>query len=658
MDRNTLIGMLLIGVVFIGFTWYNQPTEEELAEQKRLQDSITAVEEEQAREQARKNFSQLESEDSDSDMAEIQVDTAGKNLSDSAYTVLQDSLRTEKKQANYGMFYRASEGTAEYFTIENEKIKATVSSKGGRLVSVELKEYQTFDSLPLMLFDEDSSAFEYTFFDAKSRTVNTGELYFQAQGPSVSVTGEEGSESLSMRLFGATDDQYIEYTYSLTGQSYLMDYSMKVVGMDDILDNRSNAGSFGFEWWMKVPSKEKSIELERNTTTVFYKYQDEDVDELSEQSKDPESEVLTTNTEWVSFKQQFFSVGIIPEAPFSKVDAKVSSEIPGNSFRYTKQLGAKFAIDLGREGTFNSQFYFGPNHYQTLEEIGIGLENQINLGWAVFKWVNQYLIIPVFNVMDGWGSLSYGIIILLLTIFIKLLLFPLTYKNYVSSAKMKVLKPEIEEINEKFKDAETGKKQQETMALYRKAGVNPMAGCIPMVLQMPILYAMFRFFPSSIELRQEGFLWADDLSTYDSIFDLSQFGIDIPFYGDHVSLFTLMMAGSTFFYTRYNMQMTGSASQMPQMKIMMYFMPVMLLGFFNSYSAGLSYYYFTSNVISIIQQLVIKRFFINEEAIHAKIQANKKKAPKKKSKFQAKLEDMQRQQNQIRNQRAAGKKRK
>lgn len=645
MDRNTLIGMLLIGVVFIGFTWYNQPSEEEIAELKRQQDSIEQVQQREAQEKARKSVEKIESADQkDERKPEVlpAIDTTGMAVSDSTYQAMQDSAVLVQKQSEFGSFFKAVDGNKEYYTIENDKMIARVSTKGGRMVSVELKEYKTHDSLPLLLFEEDSSGFNYSFFEG-NKLIETEELFFEAQGPSVVVSGEN-SASLSMRLYGASPSQYIEYIYTLNPNSYLMDYSMRVIGMDELLDDRSNAGSFGFNWWLTAPAKEKNLEYERNSTTVYYRYSDDDVDNLSEQTKDPEMETLITRTNWVSFKQQFFSAAIIPEVPFGKIDAKISSIIPEESFDYTKQLSAQFTIDVGRNGDFNTQFYFGPNHFQTLEDLDIGLENQIDLGWTIFGWVNRYLVIPVFNVLDGLGFLSYGIIILLLTIFIKMILFPLTYKNYVSSAKMKVLKPEIDQINEKYKDGDNMKKQSETMALYRKAGVNPMAGCIPMVLQMPILYAMFRFFPASIELRQQKFLWADDLSTYDSILDLSQWGIDIPFYGDHVSLFTLLMAVSTFFYTRYNMQMTGTANQMPQMKLMMYFMPVMLLGFFNGYAAGLSYYYFTANVISIVQQLVIKKWFINEKSIHAKIQANKQRTPKKKSRFQAKLEEMQRQQ--------------
>jgi YidC/Oxa1 family membrane protein insertase len=393
---------------------------------------------------------------------------------------------------------------------------------------------------------------------------------------------------------------------------------------------------FELSWKMQAPSHEKSREQEQQKTTMFYQYMDDEADYVSETSY--EEEALEATIQWVSFKQQFFSAALISKEGFSKEGAVVeTTELQDEN--YTKGLSATMGLvfDNGREARAPFQIYLGPNHYQTLSSLEIGLEDQIDLGWGIFGWVNQGLVIPIFNFLDKNTGLSYGIIILILTLLIKLMLSPLTWKNYVSSARMKVLKPEIEELNKKFEGKDAMAKQQATMDLYRKAGVNPMAGCVPMLLQLPILYAMFRFFPASIELRQEPFLWADDLSSYDSIMQLP---FEIPFYGDHVSLFTLLMAISTFFYSKYNMDMSGGANaQMPQMKVMIYFMPFMLLFFFNSYSSGLSYYYFTANVITMLQQFVVKRYFIDEDKIHRQIQENKKK-PKKKSGFQERLEKM------------------
>jgi len=423
----------------------------------------------------------------------------------------------------------------------------------------------------------------------------------------------------------------------------VLDFNVNFVGMNDLL--RDNNNDIRINWDMNTLSQERTISAENAITTVFYKYLDEkDVDYLSETSDDEEN--LGRSVHWVGFKQQYFASVLICNDGFTNDnDAKVRID-PLTSSKYTKAMSANLLLPFqnGAASSENMQFYFGPNHYQTLSEYDIQLEEMINLGWPVIRQVSQWVIIPIFNWLDDF-NISYGIIILILTLVIKIALFPITYKNYKSSAKMKVLKPEIEELNKKHEKDDAMKKQQATMALYRKAGVNPMAGCLPMLLQMPILYAMFRFFPASIELRQESFLWANDLSSYDSIYDFPG-GFEIPFYGDHISLFTVLMAVSMYFYTKSNSSMTsmGSGPQAAQMKIMTNFMPFMMLVFFNNYSAGLSYYYFLANCITIFQQFAIKQWFIDEDVIHAQIQENKKKPAKKKSSFQKRLEEMSKQQ--------------
>ena len=509
-------------------------------------------------------------------------------------------------------------------------MKLTLSNKGAAPVMAELKNYVTFDSLPLYLFDKETSEFSFSFWLNQSQEVKSRDLFFEA------VDDEMSSTKAVYRMYGDTRDQFLELVYELpAGESYLVDAHIQSVGMDALLS--ASEDQFELNWQIQAPFHERSREQEQQKTTVFYKYMDDEADYISESNY--EEEDLEASAHWVSFKQQFFSAAIIAEQGFSKDNAEIET-IELEDENYTKGMAARLTLEFDneRDPTFPFQFYLGPNHYQTLNNLEIGLEGQIDLGWLIFGWVNRWMVIPVFNFLDTYTGLSYGIIILVLTILIKLLLFPLTWKNYVSSARMKALKPEIDEINEKMKDKDAMAKQQATMTLYRQAGVNPMAGCIPMLLQLPILYAMFRFFPASIELRQESFLWAADLSTYDSIFSLP---FEIPYYGAHVSLFTILMAISTFFYSKYNMDMAGGggSAQLPQMKMMIYFMPVMLLFFFNSYSSGLSYYYLTANVISMVQQFVIKRYFINEDAIRAKIQKNKTK-PKKKSNFQQRLEKM------------------
>jgi YidC/Oxa1 family membrane protein insertase len=410
-------------------------------------------------------------------------------------------------------------------------------------------------------------------------------------------------------------------------------YAIRFEGMSDVVAENNN--SIFLNWQMKPLHKEKGLTLEQQKTTFFFRTNDGDTDYMSEGQDD--EQIMELPADWIAFKQQFFSVVLITDQKFKPTSTVLTTK-KLNSTDYVMDLQARMHIEMSN-GEVPMDFYLGPNGYSKLASYGIGLDKQIDLGWGIFGWVNRFLVIPVFNVLDGTG-LSYGIIILILTIFIKLLLSPITYKTYLSSAKMKVLKPEIEEINAKFKEGDTLKKQQATMELYKQTGVNPMAGCIPMLIQMPILYAMFRFFPAALELRQKSFLWADDLSAYDSILDL---GFNIPMYGSHVSGFTLLMAISMIFYTKTNSQMSMGggmgAAQEQQMKIMMWMMPVMMAFFLNSFASGLTLYYFTANVVTMAQQWVIKKFFIDEDKIHAKLQANKT-TPKKKSMFARKLDEM------------------
>lgn len=625
----------MIGLLVMAYIFYNQPSEEQLKEMKRRRDSAIAAQEVE-------NKAKL-----DSAAFSVQADSvktaekADSGVTDSV-KANADSLKTIETQNKYGVFAGSASGEKEIITLENEKIKLHISTLGGRIAGAELKEYLTYNSQPLYLFDEANSVFNINFFEQR-KSIHTSELYFKSQSGPVSVTGEDSAQ-ISFRLYAdnsqnpsSPSDRYIEFIYGLKGGSYKVDFRMNIVGMDDLV--KANSTGFGLNWSINAPSKEKNIELERMASTVYFRYTDDEVDYISESKS--ERIPLVGKVQWVSFKQQYFSAALISEKGFEKTNSEVESRTLDTSLHYTKHLAASLTVPVENVSSpvVPMSFYFGPNHYQTLKSFDIDLQEQIDLGWGIFGWVNEYLIIPIFNFLEKF-NLNYGIIILILTIIIKIILLPLTYKNYISSAKMRVLKPEIDEHNERHKNDDPMKKQQAMMALYRRAGVNPLAGCVPMLLQLPILYAMFRFFPSSIELRQEKFLWADDLSTYDSIYN---FGFDIPAYGDHISLFTLLMAISTFLYTKYNMQTTtmGGGMQATQMKIMTYIMPVMLLVFFNKYSAGLSYYYFLANVISILQQLIIMKWFIDEKKIHAQIQENKAKpVSQSKSKFQQRLEDM------------------
>jgi len=506
--------------------------------------------------------------------------------------------------------------------LENEKIKISISSLGGKINSVILKEFTTHDSLPLDLFVADSSKFNLQFFS--NEIVNTSELNFIAI---------EELNSIKMRLM-IDSLNYFEYIYSLTEDDYLIDFDINIIGMENIISK--NVNYMNLQWEMSAPQTEKSKSNQEMYTGVQYQYNsNNEVDYLSFNSSDEDK--INSKLNWVAFKQQFFSAILIAKDGFQKPTILSSKKYEKSE--HIKKMSASFELPFNHksEEQLNFQFYFGPNHYKTLKSYGKSFEELIPLGWGIFGWVNQYVVINIFDFLNKYFT-NYGIIILLLTIIIKLVLSPFTYKAYLSQAKMKVLKPEIDKLNDKFKGKKDPMKvQQETMNLYRKAGVNPMGGCLPMLFQFPILIAMFRFFPASIELRQKSFLWADDLSSYDSIMSLP---FEIPFYGDHVSLFTLLMTISTLMYTRMNTSM--ATGQMAQMKWMMYLMPIMFLGFFNNYAAGLSYYYFLANMITFSQQFLMKKM-IDENAILAQIEKNKKN-PKKKSSFQKKLEELQKRQ--------------
>jgi YidC/Oxa1 family membrane protein insertase len=619
MDRNSLTGILLVAAIIFGYMYLTAPSADDLKKQQAYQDSMTIV----ARNQQKK-FDEAVKTDS------VKTDSV---------VVLSDSAKAVQLQKKYGAFVDAVNGTDGELYIENELLKATISKKGGRITSVQLKKYKRFDSTALILFDKDSSSFGIDM-ETEENVYNTKDFYFEPQGTSFSVSGDQ-KKTLSMRL-NAGKGKYLEMEYSLKGNSYMLGCKVNLKGMNDVLTR--NAPYLNLHWSMVAPSQEKDRKNQRMASTVYFKYDGQDPDYISEAKN--ETKPLDANTKWVAFKQQFFASVLIADNAFDKTGANVSSINQSDSSKSVKSFSTNLSIPLERKESesFGMQFYFGPNHYGTLKAYDLGLQKLVPLGWGIFGWLNRFFVIPVFNFLDSF-HLNYGIIILILTLLLKALLFPIAYKTYMSSAKMRVLKPEIDEINKKFEGKDPMEKQQATMGLYRKAGVNPLAGCIPVLLQMPILIALLRFFPASIELRQQPFLWAHDLSTYDSVWD---FGFNIPFYGDHMSLFALLMTGSTLLYTWSNSQLMGGQQQLPGMKVMMYIMPVLFLGFLNSYSAGLSYYYFLANMITFGQTTLMRRF-IDEDALHAKIQENKKK-PVKKSRFQERLELMQKERTKIQNQ--------
>lgn len=641
MDKNTLMGLLLIGAIIIGFSIYNAPSDEEIARQIRIQDSLELVE--------ARRVSQLEpsqnkaaeiSEKKSSEVIGAETRRAIEETTSDSNTFVADSLQSNENSKLYGEFSEAANKEAREIIVENEKMKLFFNTKGGAVEKVILKDYETYAGNELVLFDS-SSAFNLNFFTRDNKNIYTDELVFDTDANNLNISGE-GSQTISFRL-NAGLDRYLEMVYTIKGNSYLIDLDVNLIEMDQVVDMRS--GEMYLNWMINAPDQEKSLKQQRDASTIYYKYKGEDIDYLSATSD--EKEEFEANPRWVSFKQQFFNATIIADESFSRARSVAQTETDEGSTVYVKKMTTALTLPLTGSSVekFGMSFYYGPNKYDVLKSLDIELEEIIDLGWGIFGWVNRFAVIPVFNFLDSFDW-NYGIIILVLTILLKLVLSPITYKTYLSGAKMRVLKPEINEINEKHKD-DAMKKQQAMMALYRQTGVNPLSGCIPMLIQMPILIAMFRFFPASIELRQESFLWVEDLSTYDSIYNFPD-GFSIPFYGDHISLFTLLMAISLSFYTKMNSQMSsGMAAEGPmaaQMKIMMYLMPIMMLFFFNNYSAGLSYYYFLANVISIGQTLLIRKVFINENSIRAKIEKNKKSPKaKKKSGFQKRLEDMAKQ---------------
>lgn len=638
MSRDNIIGLILIAAVLIGYSLWMRPSQEELMETRRVQDSITVAQQQRETEEQK----QLELQAAQQTPEEIFEPIVAADISE------LDSTQQAIIADRMGSFANAAVGTQDFFILENEVLKLKINTLGGYIHSAELKEYLTWEKEPLMLFEGEDNSFALNFF-AANRSINTSELFFKPNYADSRFEGQneiiiEGNDStaFSMRLYSEAhtpgSPSYIEYFYGLKGNDYMVDFHINFVGMETVMAN--NTTFLNLDWHMLMPRQEKSLKNEQNNTTLYYKYVSDDVDNLRE-TRDSE-ERLPTSIRWVSFKQQFFSAALISQRGFDNGDIS-SKMVEETDEEHTKfaTVSLNLSYDPKGDNLYPMNLYLGPNHYQTLNSYKLDLERQIPLGWSFFlmAWINKYAIIPVFNFLDGF-NINYGIIILILTILLKIVLIPIAYKTHIGQAKMRLLKPEIEEISKRYPNQEDSmKKQQATMALYKKAGVNQMAGCVPMLLQLPILLAMFRFFPASIELRQESFLWADDLSSYDSILDLP---FEIPFYGDHVSLFTLLMTISTILYTHVNNQMMGSTNQMPGMKTMMYIMPVMFLGIFNNFASGLSYYYFLTNVLTF-GQIYLMRQFINEDKLHQQIKEHMKK-PVKKSKWMQRMEDIQKQQ--------------
>jgi len=634
---NTIIGILLIFGVLIGYSLLTAPSKEELQKRKRQQDSLVIAQKQKIINDSLEVYKKKNEA--------LKKDTTNPiSVKDTIAAVAKKD--SSNKAGTYGKFSASAKGVNKHIVIETDLVKIKFSLRGGGISSVELKKYKTFDKKPLILFNSDSSNYNLTF-QSDYKFINTEGLYFTPyfynkafQGKdSVKIAGKD-SVQFAMRLYPNANDSvkntnsYLEFLYTLDS-NYMMHFNINFVKMQQIVD--ANSTYVAFDWKLNLSQQEKSHKNELINTTIYFKPDKDDVDYIKETKSEKKEKM--PNIKWVSFKQQFFSSTLISHSTFLSANIETLTRkdtlFPG----YLRTLSASITLPYSNSDklSYPMSFYFGPNHYKTLRKYNLDLERQIPLGWSspyILGWINRWAVIPVFDFLSKSG-MNYGIIILILTILLKIVLFPIAYKTYMSSARMRVLKPEVDEIGKKFpKKEDAMKKQQATMALYKKAGINPMAGCIPMLLQMPILIALYRFFPASIELRQQSFLWASDLSSYDSVWN---FGFSIPFYGDHMSLFTLLMTISTIIYTKLNNQMMGTNTQ-PGMKVMMYAMPVMFLGFFNDFASGLSYYYLLANLITFLQMYLFRKF-VNEEKIHARIQENRKK-PVKASGFQKRLEEM------------------
>lgn len=612
MDKNTITGLVLIGILLVGFSFLTRPSEEQIAAQQRYYDSIAAVQKQEAELKA-KTEAALANE-------------KGENSVDSTT-----------------LFFDATQGKETFTKIQNNLVEITLDNKGGRVYSAMLKEYTGQDKkTPVVLFNGDDASMSFNFYN-KQGAIQTKDYYFE--------TVNKTDSSVTMRL-AADSASYIDFIYTLKPDNYLLSFVIKATGMQNKL---ASTDYVDIAWSQRARQLEKGFTYENRLAELMFKYNGDDVDNLSA-GKDDEK-TLEGKVDWIAFKNQFFSSVFIAEQDFDGTTVRSKLEKQGSG--YIKDYSAEmktFFDPTGKQPT-EMFFYFGPNHYKTLTALDKGreekweLNNLVYLGWPLIRWINKWITINVFDWLSGWG-LSMGIVLLILTILVKVVVFPATWKTYMSSAKMRVLKPKIDEINKKYpKQEDAMKKQQEVMGLYSQYGVSPMGGCLPMLLQFPILMALFMFVPSAIELRQQSFLWADDLSTYDAFIT---FPFHIPFLGNHLSLFCLLMTVTNILNTKYTMQQqdTGAQPQMPMMKWMMYLMPIMFLFVLNDYPSGLNYYYFISTLISVATMMILRRT-TDENKLLADLEANKKDPKQaKKTGFAARLEAMQKQQEQLAKERA------
>ncbi len=653
MDKNTIIGLLLIFALFMGFSFYTSQKNakyHEQVEKERMEQEL------KAREDSIANAAAIS-------MANLQ------NLNDTSAVATATGTQAAETQTKLPLYAVAFQMPADAqtgdFTVETNKAIYSFARQGGFLKRIEMKEAYKFapkDSVKphVVLFDGDANSVNIDLMLKNQATVHSKDLTFSSETPNLVVTKD--STTLSLKVYPAgtvqsgdstatpVRDSYIEYLYTFYPDEYHFGYKINFVNMADYL--YANNLAYTLDWNAQLNCQERNYQIERDVSTVYYMDNVDDVENLDERKNDKKD--FSTPLKWVGFKQQFFTTTLIAKsADFSTASLEVT--IPAkNEGTLLKTMSADldFRVSDLNEGSFDMLMYVGPSQYKLLKKYDLKLEHQVPLGWGFFllQWCNRYMIIPIFNWLESYG-ISYGIIILILSLFIKLLVTPVNYKTYLSSAKMRALKPEVDALNQRYPKADQNqdemmKKQQATMALYKSAKASPMAGCLPALIQMPILIAMYRFFPSAYELRQQPFLWADDLSSYDSILDLS---FNIPLYGNHVSLFTLLMTISTIAYTYMNNKLmtpaTGNSDQQKMMKWMMYIMPIMFLFMFNGFSSGLTYYYLLINLITFAQNGIFM-LTVSQDKLRAQLLANMKK-PVKKSKWQQRMEEMMKQQQQL-----------
>lgn len=603
LDTNSLIGFLLIGAILLYMLWQNQPTAEQLAaEQQAKQEQI--------------------------DTSSNQVSTA-KTVEN---TQNSSSAQQKSKLGDFAYSLDLASANDSFTVLENDVLALKIDNKGGGLSEVKLKTFVNYDSIPVYLIKDETARFNLNFSTSDNRTLNTSDLYYEP-----SLKNDGANKVLSMKL-KVSEDQYLEYIYTLTPDDYMLGFDIRSQGLSVVFDTNK---AVNFEWDLKALRQDQSITFENRYTRLSYEYDGNKTGKLSQAGEDDEA---LENVSWISYRQHFFSSILVPDSPLNNVELKSFDLVEDETIDtvFTKRYNTKFPLSYASgELAQNMNLFFGPTYNKVLKKYNKNLESSIPFGWGIFGWINKSVFSPLYAWLSSF--LSYGIAIIVMTIMVKILLSFVQYKQFLSQAKMKILKPELDAIREKYKKDKM-KSQQETLALQNKAGASPLSGCLPGLLQIPVFYSLFMFFPIAFELRQKSFLWVEDLSSYDTIAELP---FNIPFYGDHISLFPILASIAIFFYMRMttgqNMasqpQQEGMPDMAKMMKYMIYFSPLLMLFFFNNYASGLSLYYFVSNLISIGIMLVIKNYIIDEEKVLAKINVSKAK-PKKQSRFQKKMAEI------------------